>query len=415
MANSWGNTTGGCSFRFFSPEEVDQILCDGARRGRAGSHAAIERILKHESGLERADLWRRIRQLKSPSQGPNYRRSVWGAEDEKVLRDGYESGGRGKQEAVRELLKRHPDWRPHIIWRRAARLRLVRKISRRGEERSRLAWSEDEDRILLNLAGYKTTRFISKMLHRSEAAVRYRLTLSGKSGRVHLEGFARYPLAADLHLASGTIQRLIVEGLLEVRDPRVTRESLDGLRKSDRLAAMQQSNAQASDHLTQGLGGERSALAVGEPATRNLTDLPTTSAKRSRANRVWAEVARSLSVSAETVEKLIARGILKLYDPTITEKSFRNFCRRYGAMINYDFLNRETREWLQSSMDLVRNAGESAARRLTSLRKHARVVRRCTCGRTIRGNAFFRHIKRCGNAKSQGIKTAFPIDVRQQP
>jgi len=253
------------------------------------------------------------------------------------------------------------------------------------------------------------------MLHRSEAAVRYRLTLFGKSGRVHLEGFARYALAADLHLASGTIQRLIVEGLLEVRDPRVTRESLDGLRKSGRLAAMQQSNAQASDHLTQGLGGERSALAVGESATRNLTDLPTTSAKRSRAKRVWAEVARSLSVSAETVEKLIARGILKLYDPTITEKSFRNFCRRYGAMINYDFLNRETREWLQSSMDLVRNAGESAARRLTSLRKHARVVRRCTCGRTIRGNAFFRHIKRCGNAKSQGIKTAFPIDVRQQP
>jgi len=84
-------------------------------------------------------------------------------------------------------------------------------------------------------------------------------------------------------------------------------------------------------------------------------------------------------------------------------------------MINYDFLNRETREWLQSSMDLVRNAGESAARRLTSLRKHARVVRRCMCGRTIRGNAFFRHTKRCGNAKSQGIKTAFPIDVRQQP
>jgi len=39
MANSWGNTTGGYSFRFFSPDEVDQILCDGAQRGRARSHA----------------------------------------------------------------------------------------------------------------------------------------------------------------------------------------------------------------------------------------------------------------------------------------------------------------------------------------------------------------------------------------
>jgi len=416
MADHWGNTTGGYSFRFFSPEEVDQILCDGAKRGRTGSHAAIERILKHESGLERADLWRRIRQLKSPSEAPSYRRSVWGPEDEKILREGYNIGWRGKQEAVCELLKRHPDWRPHIIWRRAARLRLVRKISKRGEERSRLAWSEDDDRILLTMAGYKTAKFIAKVLHRSESAVRYRLAVLGKSSRFHLEGYARRTLAQELHLGSRTIQRLIAEGLLEVRDPRITRESLDGLRKSGRLAAMQQSGAQASHHLTQGLDGEMSALAVGEPATRNSTDLSTTSGKRSRAKRVWAEVARSLRVSVETVEKLIARGILKLYDPTITEQSFRNFCRRHGAMINYDFLNRETREWLQSSMDLVRNAGESAARPLTSLRKHARVVRRCTkCGRTIRGNAFFRHIKRCRNAKSQGIKTAFPIDVRQQP
>jgi hypothetical protein len=71
-----------------------------------------------------------------------------------------------------------------------------------------------------------------------------------------------------------------------------------------------------------------------------------------------------------------AVDVARVLDPTITEKSLRNFCRRYGAAINYDFLNRETQEWLQSSMDLVRNAGESAARPLTSLRKHARVVRR---------------------------------------
>ena len=47
-------------------------------------------------------------------------------------------------------------------------------------------------------------------------------------------------------------------------------------------------------------------------------------------------------------------------------------------------------------MDLVRTAGESVSRRLAPLRKHARVVRQCTkCGREIRGNAFFRHAKRC--------------------
>ena len=396
MRGRWRSTTGGDPYRFFSPEQVDKILSEGAKRGRAGSHAAIERILKLEPGVERAELWQRIRQLKYPSHGTRYRRSLWSAEDDQILSRGYERGWSGKQEAVRELLKRHPDWRAHVIWRRAAKLQLIRKISKRRQERSRFAWSEDDDRILLNLAGYKTSRVIAKILHRSEAAVRYRLTLLGKSSRVHLEGFARHALALDLHLASSTIQRLIAEGLLEVRDPRITRESLDNLCKSGRLDAMRQNGAQASDSPTPRPDGEESILGVSDPPARNSTGWSASLGKSSRAKRVWAEVARSLGVALETVQKCVARGVVKLYDPTITEKSLRNFCRRYGSLINYDFLNRETREWLQESMDLVRTAGESVSRRLAPLRKHARVVRQCTkCGREIRGNAFFRHAKRC--------------------
>ena len=396
MRGRWRSTTGGDPYRFFSPEQVDKILSEGAKRGRAGSHAAIERILKLEPGVERAELWQRIRQLKYPSHGTRYRRSLWSAEDDQILSRGYERGWLGKQEAVRELLKRHPDWRAHVIWRRAAKLQLIRKISKRRQERSRFAWSEDDDRILLNLAGYKTSRVIAKILHRSEAAVRYRLMLQGKSSRVHLEGFARHALARDLHLASSTIQRLIAEGLLEVRDPRITRESLDNLCKSGRLDAMRQNGAQASDSATARPDGEESILGASDPPARNSTGWSASLGKSSRAKRVWAEVARSLGVGLETVQKCVARGVVKLYDPTITEKSLRNFCRRYGSLINYDFLNRETREWLQESMDLVRTAGESVSRRLAPLRKHARVVRQCTkCGREIRGNAFFRHAKRC--------------------
>jgi len=61
-----GTTTDSYSFRFFSSEQVDQILRDGAKRGRGGSHAAIERILKLEPEVKRAELWRRIRHLKYP-------------------------------------------------------------------------------------------------------------------------------------------------------------------------------------------------------------------------------------------------------------------------------------------------------------------------------------------------------------
>ena len=46
-------------------------------------------------------------------------------------------------------------------------------------------------------------------------------------------------------------------------------------------------------------------------------------------------------------------------------------------------------------MGLVRASGESASPRLISLRKHACIVRQCAKGHRIRGNAFFRHIKKC--------------------
>ena len=168
---------------------------------------------------------------------------------------------------------------------------------------------------------------------------------------------------------------------------------------------MRQNAAQASDRSTARPDGEESILEGSDPPARNSTGWSASLGKSSRAKRVWAEVAKSLGVGLETVQKCIARGVVKLYDPTITEKSLRNFCRRYGSLINYDFLNRETREWLQESMDLVRTAGESVSRRLAPLRKHAQVVRQCTkCGREIRGNAFFRHSKRCDQETSASIR-----------
>lgn len=166
MADHWASPTGSYSFRFFSPEQIDRILREGVKRGRAGSHDAIERILKHEPGLERAELWRQIRRLKQPSNGKLYRRTVWSPEDDQILRKGYGEGWNGKRAAVRELLRRHPGWRPHSIWGRAARLGLVEKDPKKVRQRSRQPWTEDDDRILLIMAGYKTAEFIAKALRK---------------------------------------------------------------------------------------------------------------------------------------------------------------------------------------------------------------------------------------------------------
>lgn len=399
MAGRWHQAAEALSFRFFTPEEVDRILVEGARRGRAGSHAAIERILKHELQLGRPDLWQRIRQLKNTSLPTNHRRPIWRPEDEKILRDGYQNGWRGKREAVRELLRRHPDWRPHTVWRHAGKFGLVHREARCGQERTHQAWSEEDEEILMDLSGYKSARKIAKLLHRSEAAVRSHLSVLGKSSRVDLDGFSRHALATQLHLSSSTIQRWIVRGLLEVRDPRITRKSLDCLAGSGRPPTSLRIGGEPSGMLAVSVqpkensgAGPSGALIPAEPATPSNPS--------SRAKRAWTEVANCLGVPLAAVEELIACGALKMYDPTIPEKSFRNFCRRYGSVINWDALDYETRDWLRSVMDFNPHAGESVAKRLKTLRKHAEIVRHCECGRTIRGNAFFRHRKRCSGMKS---------------
>jgi hypothetical protein len=200
LADRWGNTTGSYSFRFFSPEEVDQILCDGAKRGRAGSHAAIERTLKLEPGLARADLWQRIRQLKHPANPKHTWRAAWTADEVELLRKGYAKGWSGKKEAVRELLRPHPDWRPHVVWKRAGQLGLVQKSFKRHQERSQHPWSEHDDRVLLNLAGYKEVRVIGKILHRPANAIRSdQIKLGLPRGLPPLNVFAKTGYYAPSH------------------------------------------------------------------------------------------------------------------------------------------------------------------------------------------------------------------------
>jgi hypothetical protein len=396
MADRWASATGNYSFRFFAPEQIDQILREGAKRGRTGSHDAIERILKHESGLGRAELWRQIRRLKRPSNGKHYQHTAWSPEDDQILRKGYEGGWKGKREVVRELLRRHPGWQPHSIWRRAAKLGLVRKALKKERVRSRLLWTEDDHRVLLTMAGYKTAGFIAKALHRSENAVRYRLAVLGKSSRVHLEGYARRTLAQELHLGSRTMQRLIVQGLLEVRDPRITRQSLEDACKTGRLTASlrdQLPDAKESAAILSKEGPATTLSANSIPDAHGGHFKPPRSC---RARRIWADVATQLGVDAGVIEHLIFHGVLKLYDPRVTERSLTKFCARYGALIKTDFLDAETRDWLTGCMNLAPSAGKDEAGRLEAFRKHARVVRTCEgCHRAIRGNVFFRHTKRC--------------------
>ena len=389
MQGRAGTTIDEESYRFFNQQELDAILREGSKQGRNGSRAAIERILRHEPQLERADLWKRIRKLKDPPRTPGRRRIPWSAEDDQLLRSGYESrSSKEKREVIREVLKRHPDWPPSTIWKRARRLGLTLQNSIRRKQGRRRRWSKVNDRQLLNLAGELKASAIATILHRSERAVRCRLAWLGERARVHSDGYARRSLAEELHLGRRTVQRFIVEGLLEVRDPRITRQSIAELKSS----GIRLQNGNAMDTA---------------PAPDGSSLLPE---QHSRAKQFWARAAAKLNVSLATVERLLVRGTLKLCDPRITEASFTNFCRNYGALIQNEFLNQETRAWLRNSMQLNREAGKDVAKRLAPAREHALVVRKCDkCGRTIRGNVFFKHSKNCRGDRNRGAGTVTQI------
>src|SRR5260370_34521475 len=79
IADSWGSSSSRHCFRLClrkNPEEVDQILCGGAKRDRAGSHAAIERILKHEPGFRASRALAAYTATQECAARVAYRRSV---------------------------------------------------------------------------------------------------------------------------------------------------------------------------------------------------------------------------------------------------------------------------------------------------------------------------------------------------
>lgn len=376
-------------YRFFTQDQIDTILREGAKRGRNGSHAAIDRILRHEPTLERADLWKRIRQLKRPPHKPTRQRIVWSADDDALLQTGYRLGGARKREAIRAVLRRHPDWEPSAVWKRARKLDLIRRGSTSEGQGRQRRWSRDEDQKLLGLAGEMKLNTIAQRLGRSERAIACRLAWWGKRSRVHAEGYARTSLARELHMGWTTIQKLIVDGFLEVRDPRVTKESLTRL----------QQTAAPLDEIAY------RATAPTGIRPRSSSDPIHTSC---RAKRIWAAVAAKLKVSPTSVEELIMRGVLKLCDSRITESSLQVFCHKYGAAINRQFLSEDTRAWLRSCMDFDPDAGNEVARRFAAFREHALKTRTCEkCGRIIRGNVFFRHIKNCqGNQNRDRLQSS---------
>jgi hypothetical protein len=316
-----------------------------------------------------------------------------GAHRDRLLIAGIKLGPNKKHEAINKILKLVPEWKRGDCWRRIRQLRrtpalatadtpqdlnkanhgpLHRAVSR--------PWLPEDDAALLDLAGYEPVDRIAERLNRSERAVRFRLGALGMSARV-TDGWSQRALRKLLRMSRTRLRQLIANGMLRVRDPRVTRASLASW-CAERCPEDPSSTSAST-------------------AFPNLPEVPCS----------WKRAAKILNLEVVDVQKLISSGELKLVDTFVTDRAFEEFCRKHGSAINMALIDPSTRRWLVTEYG-VPDPVES--KKLPRAQKHALIIRSCRCGRKIAGNVYFRHIRHCqvvaGNQtlSSTGSRVAVP-------
>jgi len=155
------------------------------------------------------------------------------------------------------------------------------------------------------------------------------------------------------------------------------------------------------DKLLLQLCGEYPARLIGEKLHRSeravrLRLLRLAGSSSFRDGYKQTEISRDLGVSPATVRRWVVLGWLNLRGRRITDRSFRQFCREHGSEINFDSLSKDMKSWLTGEMGLARDPSAEVPDKWYSIRKHALSTKSCPrCGRQIRGNAYYRHVKTC--------------------
>ena len=351
-------------------------------RAPGNPHAHAARLRKRLPGnsvmpdaLPRKETWRRIGLARL-------------AAIDRLLMVGIEVGPACKQRAINKVLREVPGVTRGDCWQR---IRHVRKIAKRENRpldapvggaleattphgaRSWRPWTQEDDDRLLTWVGYEPVEKIAQRLSRSGRAVRFRLCALGMSARV-TDGWSLRALRKLLRVSPAKLRQFIGSGMLRVRDPRITARS---------LAALGQRNGSSLD-----------CAAVERVATLTATR---------KGAYTWERAAEILGADLKQVQSWIAAGQLKVKDTFVTDRSFEEFCKKYGSGTNLTLIDQATRKWLveEYGVEPAQTDGEKVSR----AQKHALVVRTCKCGRTIAGNAYFRHLKACKIATSQPPRT----------
>jgi hypothetical protein len=305
---------------------IDQLLVAGIKLGPQKKHDAINKILELVPGWKRGDCWRRIRQL--------------------------------RRTPALAILSTEQD---------------LKKVDGNGSLHQRFSrpWSQEDDDRLLDLAGYEPVTKIAERLGRSVRAVRFRLGALGMSARVK-DGWSQRGLRKLLRVSRARLRYLVANGMLRVRDPRITGSSL--ARRFEK-----------NDPLRDNTHNHRPRTAIVENAYS------------------WKRAARILGITIEDTQRLITEGQLRLLDTFVTDRSFEDFCRKHGNEINLSLMDTATRKWLMVEYGVPEEAGRKLIPRA---QKHALILRECRCGRKIAGNVYFRHVRHCRLQGTQAMRKA---------
>ena len=315
---------------------IDQLLIAGIKHGPAKKREAINRILELVPEWRRGDCWQRIRHLrKAPELAP--------PEEHQPLK------AKKSREAV---AGRRPASRP---------------------------WTPADDDRLLNWAGYEPVKKIAQRLGRSARAVRFRLGALGISARV-TDGWSLRALRKMLHVSPARLRYLIGNGMLRVRDPRVSTSSLAVFCDQNRASF--------------------------EPSVR---DRVSAALLKGEEGYMWERGADLIGVTVAQVQSWICTGQLRVVDTFVTDRSFEEFCKKHGGEINTTLMDPATAKWLVKEYGVPASASEDRA--ASRAQKHALTIRTCKCGKKIAGNVYFKHIRSCsaatGEAKRDQRKLKF--------
>jgi hypothetical protein len=127
----------------------------------------------------------------------------------------------------------------------------------------------------------------------------------------------------------------------------------------------------------------------------------------------WRRVASLLETSLDEVRMWLARRQLRVVDTFITEKALEEFCRRCnrngGPKLSYRLVDPKVLQWLKDYGITVPTPEIKSS--VSGFEKHAFLTRVCSeCGRSIRGNAYFIHIRACKGAGVGDQKVLGPTE-----